>query len=156
MAALDREALVAALFERLQTKCPDVRFWTRRWVDPAQAFDLPQPAAVLVAVGQTPNTEPGMPTVWDLSLDLVVYVTTAVDDVAPDTQLNRIIQHVEDGLLIGSTEDGQVENAEEVYWNFAGAMVHARIGGEVDMMPGESTGQGVAIVPITVRAYSPL
>ena len=154
MAALDREAIVAALFDRLRDKCPDVREWSRRWVPPDVASRRTQPFAVLVCSDQTPINDPGLPVRWEIGLQFVVYVTTPSDAESPDTQLNQIIQHVEDGLLID--EDSEVQALEvdgERFWAFDGALVRCWISGTVEMVPGESSGQGVAVIPLSVLAY---
>jgi len=154
MAALDREAIVAALFDRLQARCPDIRAWSRRWVPPDTAVRRVQPFGVLVCDSQTPTNAVGLPVLWEIGLQLVVYVTTTQEDETPDAKLNLIIQQVEDALVLGTEEDPDLEAGDERFWAFAGALVRCWISGVVEMVPGELTGQGVAVIPLSVLAYA--
>lgn len=94
--ALDREAIFAALFARLQANVPGIALFTRSPAEFTQAPDSKHPALLLLCHDEDAQRERGAPPVWTLTPSIHVYAKRS--RVAPDIQLNTIETAIEAAL----------------------------------------------------------
>lgn len=149
--ALDREALVVALLDRLKERVAGVNLWSRRALAP-QEITVPT-AVLLLQRMQSPKIDSGLPPVWDLDLEVVAIVVCERADESPDTKLNAMVKEIEEALALQPGESQPLEGGDELDTTLDGRAVWCRISGDVETLPGQTNGQGIAIVPITIRAW---
>jgi hypothetical protein len=150
--ALDREAIFVALQERLTSLCPSIQFVTRQALNYEQAGTFRQPSLEILSHSQTPKERRGMPPVWTLATQLVVFVrsstvATPTDGTTSDTALNAIVTEIEAALETQPGED------PDTYGTTLGGLVsHCWISGSVDFVQGVSGGQAWALIPVEILA----
>ena len=146
MAAIDREAVYVALFDRLKLKLAgDVQFFTRAHL---ATTECPvQPALVMVASTQSAEQDLGTPPVWTLGAEVLLYVKTA-NVASPDTLLHALVRKIEDALLYQHPE--KVGPGELRHTTLGGLCQYAVIGGDVEFEPGIATGQAVVGIPVSM------
>jgi len=146
-AAIDREAIYAALFERLKKGVPGVRFWTRREVTSDEMPTMQYPAGVLVVWDQSPEQSHDMPPKWRLTAMLGVWTVARKMNQTPDSELNDIVRQVENALVRQPMED-----ADSWTTTLGGLVHHAWISGPVEFYQGEASGQGEVRLQIEMLA----
>lgn len=136
---MNREAIYAAAFNlfsglaQFNTKSRILQHWNDVPVDG-------QPALFQAQKREIPTIQTGLPTVWDLELDLYVYVRTD-GSTPPSTLLNPILDAVEAAL--GHTPD----NVQTL----GGLVAYARLAGAIETDEGTLGNQAVAIIPVSIR-----
>lgn len=152
--AVDREAIMAALFTRLQGVAgivtADRRF--RSW---DQVSESEQPALFLVTGNQTAKPQRKMPTVWTLQPVIYLYVRHDADPAAaPGTILNQMIQAVAAALERTPCEarNGTAfpDDPEDPYTTLGGLVNACFINGTIETDEGLMQNQGVAIIPLEI------
>lgn len=154
--ALDREALIAALFSRLKERIPEVAFWSRRFTG---WENLPEkPAGVLEKVTEQAESMKGLPTKWTITLDLSIFYELSDDpEEAQDLQPNIWLQRVEAALERTASETNLAEarfsdDAFDPRTTLGGMCAHCWINGTVDTDSGALGRVGLIIVPIEILA----
>lgn len=138
---IDREAIYAALFERLSA-IPGLKTTSRRlrhWTDVGSSE---QPALFQAQRNQLAKTTPGTPSVWTLFADIYIYVSNTGD--TPAAGMNALINAVEAALA----PDNRVKNT----CTLGGLCSFCFIDGSVETDEGTLGNQAVAIVPIKIVA----
>jgi len=144
VAAIDREAVYVALFDRLKSALAgDVVFFTRRHLATMEC--QVQPALVMVASTQGAEQALGTPPVWTLGAEVLLYVQTANVE-SPDTLLHAIVRKVEDALAYQHPEP--VGPGELRSTTLGGLCQYAWINGDIEFEPGIGTGQAVVGIPV--------
>ncbi len=149
--ALDREALIVALWDRLRARIPGIVAWRRENVPPGEARE--QPAIYMVQTSEQPEYQTGMPPIWTLEVSVAALVTRQREDRSPDTALNEIIRAMESALEIQPDETQDIEGEGEANTTLGGRALRCWISGEVVRLQGEATLQFLAVVPVTITAY---
>jgi hypothetical protein len=143
---LDREAIFAALFARLQDKLAGpVVYFTRRFE--GWATTQLQPALILESDKQIPSSSPGQPTIWTLTAKVGIYAEAMAADASPETALHALTQAVEAALLRDVSEARSIDG-DDVETSLGGLVTSCQIAG-VETEQGVEGGQGV--VWITIR-----
>lgn len=152
--AVDREAIMAALFTRLQsvagiqTSSRVFRPWDQ--VSPAE-----QPALFLVTGNQTAKPQRKLPTVWTLQPTIYLYVRHDADPTAaPGTALNQMIQAVAAALERTPTEahtsTAFADDPQDPHTTLGGLVNACYISGTIETDEGLMQNQGVAIIPLEI------
>lgn len=141
---MTREDIYIALFQRLSA-CAEFITASRRmrhWSDVAPAD---QPALFQCEPRQIAQRSPGLDTVWLLPVDAYVYVNTGADrDMAPGRIMNPLL----DAISAALAPDNPMTNK----CTLGGLVVHCWIEGEIETDEGALGDQGVAIIPIVIKA----
>lgn len=140
-----REPVHAALFALLSQSSKFITASRRvkHWADVPSAAD--QPALFLSSRGQVATVrQPGMPPIWDLAFDAIVYVkTTGEPDLSPATLMNPLLDAIEAAMA--------PDNFATRKLTLGGLVEHCWIEGEITTDEGVLGDQGVALIPILVR-----
>ena len=153
----DREGAVAALFARLQTICDtDFAFYSRAYVDPSS---IPvQPALLLVAERYNTKIERGKPNVWFVFVSVLLFCKAAEGETSPETQMNGLINSVENALQRQSGEP-VIDNTNLTETNLGGLVSRVSIQSWVAATGIELmmsvTGQSAAIIPVEIMMTVP-
>lgn len=149
--AIAREAIYKAMYQRLQEKLPEVKFWTRRDTDFDQLGASAIPAAVFMITDQSADDADGRtPAKWRLGAQLVLYSRTD-GHITPDEVLNDLLDKVEEALEL---QPGEM-NARDFQTTLGGLVYRAGISGTVSFIEGDSSQGGldaVAIIPVEMFA----
>lgn len=152
--ACDREAIMAALFERIAsshawaTSSRRLRIWQ----------DVPaseQPAVFVTAGSQsTQYSDRGNPPISLLRATVYVYSRHDDPTQTPETQMNDLISAVEAALEKQPTEQAGPLGAPGGGWSttLGGLVVYARVDGDVETDEGALGDQAVAIIPVVMLA----
>lgn len=153
--ALDREAIFAALFARLQT-VPGVVTFSRRLRDWNDVPPEEQPALFLTTMDETQQNEQGRPPKHLLRAKAWVYCRSSDTSVPPSTKLNQIVSAIETALERQSNEATALFSGG-LGWSttLGGLVLHAWITGPVVTDEGTFGDQAVAVVPIEMLAVTP-
>ena len=152
--ALDREAIMAALHQRIADAYP----WKtasrrlRLWQDLA-ASD--QPAVFVTAGPQSARySDRGNPALWTLSATVTVYARHDEPREVPEAEMNALITAVENALEKLPGEQAGPMGAPGGGWNttLGGLVVYARVDGDVETDEGSLGDQAVAIIPVVMLA----
>ena len=158
--AVDREAIFAAFFTRMQAGLSGVRYFTRVFPGWSQLSKMDkQPAAILTKGDERPVQRPNMPPKWELDAFLIVCATVANDpSVAPSTLLNQWTEQI-DALF--QRQPGEVPSPEAMFMpnpdmmyttTLGGLCTSVRINGTIDVEEGVVGEQSVLVVPIIFTA----
>lgn len=152
--ALDRKALRLALFERLQQRMEVSGIhgvkWSRRDLSPADIREFP--AVLVLPVSDKPTIEPGLPVIWDLEMEVRVFVSTTRESEVPDDQLDDIEQAIEAALEHQATE-GFPEGGDERFTTLGDLALWCQPAGAAERISGETSGRGFLSFPVMIRAY---
>lgn len=102
-----------------------------------------QPALLLLPRREPAQRKKGLPTIWTLEVDLMLYVHTNAQndpDVIPHQLLNPLLDAIEASLAI----DDVMNNA----CTLGGLVSHCAIEGAIEIFPGSLGDEAVAIVPL--------
>lgn len=151
MASVDREAVYAALFARLQAKLgANISTYSRKALDFDEVPASQQPALLCLATTQTPDY-PGkgtMPPRWTIRAMVVVYSRAQPDEGTPETRQLAFAKLVEDALTVVPGEAPLVGEVETTLGNLT---IWCRIGGPIEVFQGAKD-QGVVLIPIEMLA----
>ena len=152
--ALDREAIMSALYERIAGSYPWVTTGRRLllWQDLA-ASD--QPAVFVTAGTQSAvYSDRGNPVIWTLRATVTIYARHDEPREAPEAEMNALITAVEAALEKLSTENAAPLGAPGAGWNttLGGLVYFARVDGDVETDEGSLGDQAVAIIPVVMLA----
>lgn len=141
MSGLEREAIHAALFERLRA-IPGFRTAARRLRHWDEVAPAEQPALFQVQRGETFVRRTGLPPRRQIMVDLYLYVHAGGDIRIPvSTLLNPLVDAVETALMPDPGCDTQT---------LGGRVAHAWIAGRIESDEGILGDQAVAIIPIAI------
>ena len=139
---ITREAAMTALLTTLSGAYA-FTVATRRNRDPNSLIGPGETALVLLKHHEHYAAKsPNMPAVRTLHLLAVVYVDVSDNDEAvPDSMVSAIADAI-DAALVADSPDGRT--------TLGGAVYAVKITGEVTNAPGDQTGKGLALIPISV------
>ena len=135
---MKREQIYSALFDKIKdiggfkTTSRKLMHWN----------DVPageQPALFQIQKAETPTQSKGMPTVWNLSVALYLYVNTQGQ--TPSMVVNDYLDKIEEAL----------KPDYEGFQTLGGLVSHCWISGAIETDEGLLGEQGVAIIPIDIR-----
>lgn len=153
MAALDRDAILAALFARLQTSLAgDVKTFTRR-LSTYHTTPL-QPALVLLSDRHSAATDLGMPPIWRIAVEVLIYLETMEADDSPETRVNALVKKLEEALERQANEPRTVWGGDEQGTSLGGLCSSCVVTG-VQVDQGVEGGQGEAAITISITAPAP-
>lgn len=138
-----REQVYAALFARLSSAAQftTVSRTLKHWND-VPASDTP--ALFQAQVREVSNQRDGLPTVWDLHVDVYIYVNSGADpNLAPSQILNPLI----DSVVAALAPDNVVVNK----CTLGGVVIHAWVEGQIETDEGTLGDRAVAIIPVVIR-----
>jgi len=138
-----REAIYAALFAKFSSIAGFTTISRRlqHWSDTPLSM---QPALFMAQRGETVATVPGLNQVWSLSVDLYLYANTGADKSAsPGSILNPLLDAV-----VAALAPDKITNK----CTLGGIVEHAWIEGRIETDEGVLGDQGVAIVPLIIKA----
>jgi hypothetical protein len=151
-AAVDREAIWAALFAWLKTKlAADYASMGRKHIAPPQLTIAEQPALFQVAGKEThiPNQYPGQPTKLILHGFLILYVldkspdeVIGAEQLLAETTMNVLLKNIDAALVPDDLVKGK--------FTIGGLVEHCWIEGDSDLDPGIFGPQAAAILPIHI------
>lgn len=147
MALASRDGIYAALFARLQGAVPACVTFTRAFRDPDQFAPEQHPVLILAGEKQTAATRRGLPTIWHLGAQVIIYVRTSETDVSPETQINAVIDQIVAALERLPTEPIQ-DMTEPRHTTLGGLVSRCYIEGSIEVIQAPVGGAGAAIVPI--------
>lgn len=139
--ALNREAIMNALLDRIRASLPELRTCTRRDTD----WDsIHKPGAILSTEIQE-RDDLGR---WLIQARINVLVNTIPNDQSPETKLNLYVDQIDDALeaQVGESPAGGFRTT------LGGLCASARIAGRIELRQGVG-GVGEAIVPVEIIAY---
>lgn len=150
MAALDRDAVMQALFDRLQEQLAgSVRMFTRR-LETYHTTPL-QPALVLLSVRHSATNDLGMPPVWKMAAEVFIYLETLESDGSPETRLNALVRQLEEALERQPGEARPAWGGDEHGTSLGGLCSSCVVTG-VQLDQGVEGGQGEATISISITA----
>ncbi len=160
--ALDREALFAALFARLQASTgPLVKLYTRRLEGWDTTPPPMEPALALIKAGERPDYPArSVGAIWTLMAHILVY---ARDDGSNEGQIdprfNAILTAIEGALEM---QPGEVSSLVRPQFppigpapaptTLGGLCIYCRIAGEIAVYQGVISNQGFIQIPIEIQA----
>lgn len=139
--ALNRDAILDALLDRIREDVPELRTCTRRDTD----FDSLTKPGVILSTDSQERDDLGR---WEIRGRLNVLVFVTAIDKSPETKLNQYIDQIDDALeaKVGESPAGGFRTT------LGGLCASARIAGAIQMQQGVG-GVGEAIVPVEIIAY---
>jgi hypothetical protein len=151
-AAIDREAIWAALFAWLKQKLGNnFKSIGRKHIAPPDLTIANQPALFQVAAKEIhiPQKTPGMPSRLVLRGFLVLYIfddspveMIGSEKVLGETRLNKLLQAIDGALVPDDPSSGK--------FTIGGKVAHCWIEGDSDLDPGIFGPQTAAILPINI------
>ena len=140
-----REAIYSALFTLVSgsasfvTASRRLRMWD-------QVSQAEKPALFMSQRREIATRQPGgLGTIWELHVDLVVYVQTNPDiATAPATLLNPLIDAIQNALVPTGADRSQNRQT------LGGIVQYARIEGDIQLDEGVLGDQGVAVIPVVI------
>lgn len=150
MPAPDREAVQLALLARMQQYMTGVSTWLRRYVDPTSLNSSQQPAVILIADRyQIVDKVRGRPNVWKTHVQVLVYARVEESADTPETQLHQLLGQLENAM---SRQDSEAitDMTNPTDTNLGGLVSRVSFSGDVDLIPGDSNGQGALVVPLEI------
>jgi hypothetical protein len=148
--AVSREAVAAALFDRLQSKLgANFVTYSRAYIDPNELQAEHQPALIQIADNYYSNTERGRPNVWVMKMILIIYARAKEMDITPETQMNALLELVESALDRQPTE-AITDFSNPTDTNLGGLVSRVSVAGTIDIIPGEAGGQAAAVIPVEI------
>jgi hypothetical protein len=138
---MTRELIYSTLFD-LWKSIPGIITYSRRLVHWSDVVPESQPALYQIQKGERAIVTRGVPTKWELSVDIYVYTNVGNDiNATPAIALNPILDGIE-AVLLPDPATG--------FQTLGGLVSHAWIDGEIETSEGALGPQEVAIVPIRI------
>lgn len=151
--AVDREAIMAALFTRLQGVAGIVTS-SRAYRPWDQVAAEEQPALFLVNGNQNAKAQRKLPTVWTLMPTIHLYVRHDADPTAaPGTALNQMLQAVAAAFERTPSEKAAaqfISDPDDPHTTLDGLVSACYINGTIETDEGMFQNQGVAIIPLEI------
>ncbi len=151
-AAIDREAIWAALFAWLKQKLGNnFHSMGRKHIAPPQLATADQPALFQVATKEMhlPQKSPGMPSRLVLRGFLILYVfddspveEIGKEEVLGETRLNKLLQAIDGAFVPDDASSGK--------FTLNGKVTHCWLEGDSDLDPGIFGPQTAAILPVNI------
>lgn len=135
---MNREAIYSALFDKFEA-LQGIKTASRKLLHWNDVSPTEQPALFQIQIGEVPTQTKGIPTQWNFSVKLYLYVNS--QDGNPSTLLNTYIDRIEEAIKPDS--DGKQE--------LGGLVSHAWISGAIETDEGVLGDQAVAIIPIDIK-----
>jgi len=162
--SIDREGAVAALYTRLQLPplgpagSGVIKAFSRIFIDPEQLGPQNQPALELIAdtyelfnpAGTRVTKQRGHPNVWLLHIDVVVYAWSQEGNTSPETQLNTVLDGIDDLLAFRSDLGDKHDPSNQVDTNLGGLVSRVSITGPVQFLAGAGAQQASVICPVEI------
>ena len=139
--AFARDTYYAALFTHLQAHVPGITTWSRRFLSFSKLPAAAQPACLVLAANQNSYMEPRCPTVWQLGVDVVIWVRATGQEDTLDTVLNKLIDAVEHGLMSESGTPG-------VLTTLGGLVQTLAFAGPIDINQREGAEEASVVIPL--------
>lgn len=161
--ALDREAIFAALFARLQAKLGTVTVsgqTIREYTRQNKVYtELVQPALVLRKMDETPQQEQtATPVVWQLEAQMQLFLHLSPTDANPDGTLNAWIRALEAALERDPDEDAAPGAAFAdpalTTSTTLGGLISGLYFGPVELYQGKEAGQSAVTLEVSMLAVS--
>lgn len=158
--ALNRNAVINALLDRIRAKVPALKTVSPRPLLYAQMQPSDQPALCVEAYKQTPTlASPGLPTRWGITIALgvCVYNDSAT---GPLATLNDILDGIESALEATPEERaarGAYGPNQYLTTDLGGTVESCRISSAIDTLVGPNEmnpAQGLASVPVEITTFS--
>jgi len=165
--ALDREVLFDALFKRLSA-VPGLRTAARKFKPLASIAVSDMPAMFMMKGGETCKPRRGLPPVWLLEADLLIYIQhqDGPNSPGPSTELNNIITGIEAALEMTPQElaamDADPNIPDDAYreikansygTTLGGLCSHCFISGTIQTDEGSLSDQAAAAIPIEILTF---
>lgn len=142
MPSVSREAIYSALFAKLQG-IAGFKTASRRLQNFMQVSPSQQPALYQLQRMETAQVVKGIPTRWNLKVDLFLYVWQGGASAAASSALNPLLDAVEAALRPDNLSVGEC--------TLGGLVSHCRIEGPVEIFEGVGDGnQTVAVLSINL------
>lgn len=145
---ISREPILAALFKLLQgaSAFQTASRRLRHWSD----VPPPQQPALFLALRheQVKMMPPGVPPVSLITCDVYVYANTGTTQADPLTAPSTVLNPLVDAIAAALAPDNLITNKQTL----GGLAVHCWIEGRIDTDEGALGDQGVAIIPIVIKA----
>lgn len=139
-----RESVYSALFA-LVSGLPGIKYSSRRMKAFPDVGQGDQPALFMVQKSEKSTVVTKMPAVWELRVDLIVYVSTGgnASDVVPSSVLNPINDLVSSALVPPSAIGEQT---------LGGLVQRCRLDGDIQIVEGVQGDQALSVIPVVVFA----
>lgn len=153
MASLDRDAILAALFERLKDRLAgSVKDFTRRLTS---YHNTPrQPALCLISERHNAVADGGAPPIWTMTAEVMLYLETTEKDDSPETQINALVAQVEAALERQPDESRPAWGGDDNETSLGGLCSSCHVT-SVEVAQGVESGQAEALISILIRAPAP-
>lgn len=133
-----RENIYKALFDKVKN-IEGIKTSSRKLKHWNDVSTTEQPALFQIQRGEQPQQSKGMPTVWNFSVSLYLYVNS--QDGNPSSLLNLYLDKIEEALK---------PNAKG-FQELGGLVSHCWIDGNIETDEGLLGDQSVAIIPISIK-----
>ncbi len=143
---MNREAIYAALAERIRVSVDSVKDVSRRPKSPDQVGPEDQPVIYLEQGTSTATGQPGMPSRHLIHCTLGIYVYEESTD-GPMPKLNALVQEVEEALMAQPGENSRAPGATTL-----GGLAASVRPLEVKFSNDKAGAQGVAVLDIEILA----
>lgn len=162
MAAIQREAIFAALFARVAA-ISGIAYSSRIWKGVDQVPDVQQPCAFLFKGNERIlRHDRGMPPTWELEAVVVLgcRVLEADPDAAPSTTINALLDSFEAVIarqpLEGPAPTSPYANNPDLAWGttLGGLCASVAISGEIEVAEGAVGLQALCVIPLVIIAAS--
>jgi hypothetical protein len=151
---IDREAILTALFARLQAQLGSaVVKYSRRYLDPNQLQPEEQPALMMVVENYSSDTtsQGGALPRWTINVSVILYARVQTENDTPEAILNTLIDKVEAALVRQPGES--FRDMTNTYGTSLGGLAfRCSINGVVELVSGEGGNQAAALIPIEILA----
>ena len=139
--AFARDTYYAALYTHLQAHVTGITTWSRRHIQFSKLPAAAQPACLVLAANQNSYMEPRCPTVWQLGVDIVIWVRATGQEESLDTVLNVLIDSVEHGLMSETGTPGTLTT-------LGGLLQTMSFAGPIDINQREGAEEASVVIPL--------
>lgn len=140
---MNRELIFTTLFARLQA-INGIVTTSRRWKPVKDVSPVDQPALFLVPIRESVDGPIGMPRVFTIDADILIYAHTNGNKAIPASSiLNPLI----DAVAAAFVPDNQMTNR----MTLGGLVEHCWLEGQIETDEGYFGDQGVVVLPVRIR-----
>lgn len=145
-----REQVASALFSLLQSS-GDYKFSSRRFQTWQQIASIQKPALFMLEHKETHQKQKLItPAVRTMDIDVYIFIASGLNpNATPITQLNNLID------AIDPTNGGVLAPGPNGQQTLGGLVTNVYIDGDIEKVPGDLDGNGVAIIPLKVIYMTP-
>jgi hypothetical protein len=147
--AFVRDTYYEALYQRLMARVPGITTWSRQYLQFSRLPPAAQPACLVLAANQGSQRERGLPVVWTLVADVVIWVRATGQKDSLDTVLNGIIDEVDLALDRDATE-AQGRQVEGLRTTLGGLVESVEYAGDIDINQREGAEEASVVIPIVM------